>query len=768
MRHNRFTSQSGRGILSRKKVVMKKENSRIALLLGSPRHKALWVFGLACVIFLFTLFSFTLSHKPSQLSPIWFPSAIMMAAFYRFPGALWPAIALAGIAGIVGATSLYSPTITLLYPLTNVAEALIGALLMRRWLTREDPLQTLQDWTRMAIASALIPSLLGGMLIGGLAPEGTKWQSLLVWVLSEATGALALVPLGLLLNAQFCKRYRRNPGELLPFLLTAAVTLILSVLSLLYLPWPFTCIMVLLMWSAVRQPRCEAFLIFLVTIMTVLTLTTQHPQVLHMIENTLNGYALNDLPGLPFLMVLLPTGVMSIAIHAVESERRRIIESETRFRNAMEYSAIGMAVVDTHGQWLQVNKALSSFLGYHQDELYQMTIQQVTWHEDLPKELDKLNQLLNGDIDTYTLEKRYCTRRGDIVWALLVVSLVRNDDGTPLYFIKQIEDIDDLKKSREANKQLMARITLANDALFQEKERLHITLKSIHEAVVSTDNQQNIIFMNPVAEKMSGWTQAQAQGKPLLQVLHITYENDGFVINGLQQEDNHGDNSEQDQVLRNRHGDRFDIHYTMTPLNTQEGVRIGFVLVIQDVTESRKLLRQLSYNATHDALTRLPNRSNFESQLKGLLKLLPGSHQSHALVMLDLDFFKAVNDSAGHAAGDALLYEIAILMRSLLRPSDILARLGGDEFGFILRHCTTEQALHATQRVVDAINHYEFTWAGRAHRVGASAGLTMIHEHNAHLAQALVQADAACYASKHDGRGIVTVYTLNAHSGDQA
>jgi len=747
---------------------MKKENHRIAFISSSPRHSAQLVFGLAFVIFLFTLFSFALSHKPSELSPIWFPTAIMMAAFYRFHTVLWPAIALAGIAGIIGATSLYSPSISLLYPLTNVTEALIGALLMRRWLVREDPLKDLHDWSKMAIASALIPPLLGGMLIGSLAPGGTGWQTLLVWVFSEATGALALVPLGLLLDAQVFKRYRQRPRELIPFLLTAAMTLILSLLSMLYLPWPFTCIMVLLMWSAVRQRRCEAFLIFLITIMTVLTLTALHPQVLHMIESTLNGYALTDLPGLPFLMVLLPTGVMSIAIHAVDSERRRIIESETRFRNAMEYSAIGMAVVDTHGQWLQVNKALGTFLGYNQDELHQMTFQQVTWHEDLPKDLAQLNRLLNGDIDTYTLEKRYCTRTGDIVWALLVVSLVRNDDGTPLYFIKQIEDIDDLKKSREANKQLMARITLANDALFQEKERLHITLRSIHDAVVSTDNQQNIIFMNPVAEKMSGWTQAQAHGKPLLQVLHITYENDGFVINGLRQEDKNRDESEQDKVLRNRHGDRFDIHYTMTPLNTQEGDRIGFVLVIQDVTESRKLLRQLSYNATHDALTHLPNRSSFESQLKGLLKLLPGSHQSHALVMLDLDFFKAVNDSAGHAAGDALLHEIAVLMRSMLRPSDILARLGGDEFGFILRHCSTEQALNATERVVDAINHYEFSWAGRAHRVGASAGITMIHEHNARPAEALVQADAACYASKHDGRGIVTVYASIVHSGDQS
>lgn len=742
---------------------MKKENQRISLIPTSSLHSTQILFGLGIATFLFTLFSFTLLQKPSDLSPVWFPTAIMTAAFYRFNVRLWPGIALAGILGLIAATWLCSfSTVALWYPLIDVLEA----LLLRRWLVFDNPLRNLRDWTRMAIACALVPPLLGGILIGSLIPGENTLQTLLIWMVAEATGALALVPLGLLINAQFFQSYR-NTRQLISTLATTLITLTLSLLSILYLPWPFTFIMVLLMWTAVRLPRIEAFLIFLITLMAVLTLTAHHPVVQHMIETTLSSYQLNNMPGLPFLMVLLPTGVMSITMHAVNSDRRHIAESEMRFRNAMEYSAIGMAVVDTYGQWLQVNKALCHFLGYSQEELHRMTFQQVTWHEDLAEDLAQLDRLVRGEIDSYSLEKRYCTRGGEIVWALLAVSLVRHDDGTPLYFIKQIEDINSLKKSREANKQLMMRITQANEALFQEKERLHITLDSIREAVISTDNQQKIIFMNPVAEKMSGWKQNEAQGKPLLEVLHITYGSDGFTLNQLNAEEKSNDEAEHDKILQNRYGGNFDIHYTMTPLKTQEGERIGFVLVIQDVTESRKLLRQLSYNATHDALTGLPNRSSFESQLKGLLKLLPGSHQSHALVMLDLDFFKAVNDSAGHAAGDALLHEIAGLMRSMLRPSDILARLGGDEFGFIIRHCSTDQALSATERVVNAINHYEFTWGGRLHRIGASAGLTLIHEHNASLAEALVQADSACYTSKNNGRGIVTVYATTLHSGDQ-
>ena len=364
-----------------------------------------------------------------------------------------------------------------------------------------------------------------------------------------------------------------------------------------------------MMWSAVRLPRIEAFLIFLLIIMMVLTLSAQHPLVQENIENTLNNYRLSNMLGLPFLMVQLPTGVMSIAMYAVYSERRRIAESETRFRNAMEYSAVGMAIVDAYGQWLQVNKALSKFLGYPPDELHQMTFQQVTWPEDLAQDLEQLDRLTRGEIESYSLEKRYRTRQGEAVWALLAVSLVRNADGTPLYFIQQIEDINDLKKSREANKRLMAEITETNEALFQEKERLHITLDSIHEAVISADSQQNIIFMNPVAEKISGWKQAEAQGKSLHEVLYITQGDQGPRLENLYSDENLDSDIELNKVLHSRYGGSFDIHHSMTPLSTQEGEHIGFVLVIQDVTESRRLLRQLSCCvslATAPATTRSP------------------------------------------------------------------------------------------------------------------------------------------------------------------
>lgn len=304
----------------------------------------------------------------------------------------------------------------------------------------------------------------------------------------------------------------------------------------------------------------------------------------------------------------------------------------------------------------------------------------------------------------------------------------------------------------------MTEVKQLNEALFQEKERLHITLDSIGEAVVCIDMAMKITFMNPVAEKMSGWTQEEALGVPLLTVLHITFGDNGPLMENIYSADTSRSAIEQDVVLHCRSGGSYDVHYSITPLSTLDGSNIGSVLVIQDVTESRKMLRQLSYSASHDALTHLANRASFEKQLRILLQTVNSTHQRHALVFIDLDRFKAVNDSAGHAAGDALLRELASLMLSMLRSSDVLARLGGDEFGLLLPDCNVESARFIATRIISAVNDYHFIWEGRVHRVGASAGITLIDDNNHQAAEVMSQADIACYASKNGGRGRVTIY----------
>ncbi|WP_105662990.1 diguanylate cyclase [Cronobacter dublinensis] len=848
-------------------VVMTKKKNKQEL--AATPHPLLRLVSLGLLSYIFTLFSLELTLYDTLLAPLWFPTSIMMVAFFRHALRMWVPIALVCGAGTVLATlTLFPPgDLEPLYTVINIIEALVGATLLRKLLPWYNPLKNLNNWLRLALASAVVPPLVGGCLLAAISEHEVTLRVFLVWILSETIGALALVPLGLLFKARYLLRHR-SPRLLAESLATLCITLLCSWLALHYMPWPFTFVIVLLMWSAIRLPRLEAFTVFLATVMMVSFVIASNPTLLDLPHE---GMVVNA-PWLPFLMILLPANVMTMVMYASREERKLITESETRFRNAMEYSAIGMALVSTEGSFLQVNKALCTFLGYTPEQLASMSFQQLTYPEDLHADMALVEKLLNGEMNNYSLEKRYYTRAGDVVWALLAVSIVRQRDGSPLYFIAQIEDITDLKRTEWVNKRLMERITLANEAggigiwewelgtdviawdqrmfelyevpphtrptyqlwksrllkedvaqaeatiqealrsrvpfklefriqvkngvrhiralanrvlnkqgeverllginmdmtevkqlneaLFQEKERLHITLDSIGEAVICTDVAMNVTFMNPVAEKMSGWRQEEAIGQPVLAILRITFGDNGPLLEDIHSGDaTHASTGiDQDVVLHCRSGGNYDIHYTITPLSTLEGENIGSVLVIHDVTESRKMLRQLSYSASHDALTHLANRVSFEAHLKRLLQSVSDTHQRHALVYIDLDRFKAVNDTAGHAAGDALLRELASLMLGMLRTTDVLARLGGDEFGLLLPDCSLENARTISERIVAAINEYPFVWESRLHRIGASAGITIIEAANNQAQEVMSQADIACYTSKNAGRGVVTVY----------
>lgn len=825
--------------------------------------------GLGLLSFVFTLYSLELSLLGTVLAPLWFPTAIMMVAFFRNPLRLWLPVIIACSAGSLAASAVLFPVneINPGFTAINIVEALMGAVLMRRFLAPDNPLQNLNSWVRLSLCSAVIPPIIGGALAIWLtgAESGTETKTFFVWVLSEAIGAMALLPTGLLFKPRYLLS-TRHPKQLLETALTFIVTLALSWLALRFMPWPFTFIIVFLMWSAIRLPRLEAFIIFLGTLMVVSAMMATNSVSMVVPHVTV----VDNAPWLPFLMILLPANVMTMVMYSFREERKHITESEARFRNAMEYSAIGMALVAIEGQWIQVNKSLCNFLGYTPAQLRSLTFQQITYQEDLHADLVQLEKLVSGELNSYSMEKRYYTSKGDVVWALLAVSVVRDTDGTPLYLIAQIEDINDLKHTEWINKRLMERITLANEAggigiwewdltndvlswdkrmfelyeisphlkptyqvwaecllpedlpeaekvvheslrarmpfkieyrikvkdgirhirslanrvlnkngdverllginldmtevkqlneaLYQEKERLHITLDSIGEAVICTDIDMNVTFMNPVAEKLSGWPQASATGQHILSILHITFGDNGPAMENIHSGDFSRMAIEQDVVLHCRNGGSHDIHYSITPLTTLDGQSIGSVLVIQDVTESRKMLKQLSYSASHDSLTHLANRVSFENHLKRLLQSAAENRQRHALVFIDLDRFKAVNDSAGHAAGDALLRELSSLMLSMLRTGDFLARLGGDEFGLLLPDCSVDSARHISERIIKSINDYHFVWEGRLHRIGASAGMTQIHADNRIASEVLSQADIACYASKHSGRGRVSVY----------
>jgi diguanylate cyclase (GGDEF)-like protein len=214
----------------------------------------------------------------------------------------------------------------------------------------------------------------------------------------------------------------------------------------------------------------------------------------------------------------------------------------------------------------------------------------------------------------------------------------------------------------------------------------------------------------------------------------------------------------RDVELMRRDGSPLAIEDSAAPIQDRQGRLIGGVTVFRDVTVARSMAQRISWAATHDALTGLVNRREFEDRVDAALATARNSARQHALLFMDLDRFKVVNDTSGHAAGDALLVQVSVLFQEKLRESDTLARLGGDEFGVLLDGCPLDRAERIAADLLAAVQDFQFKWDGRTFTVGISIGLTAMAEGSGSRADIFRAADAACYAAKEQGRNRVCVF----------
>ena len=297
--------------------------------------------------------------------------------------------------------------------------------------------------------------------------------------------------------------------------------------------------------------------------------------------------------------------------------------------------------------------------------------------------------------------------------------------------------------------------------LSEQHELLRVTLQSIGDAVITTNADGQVNWLNPVAERMTGWLAAEATGRPLAQVFHIVNEEtrqsaEDPVLNCLKQ--GKGVGLASHTLLIGRDGSEYGIEDSASPIRNGDGELLGVVLVFHDVTEQRRMSGEMTHRASHDALTGLINRAEFETRLRRTLNRAHEERSQHALMYIDLDQFKLVNDACGHSAGDQLLQQVAKLMGETVRARDTLARLGGDEFAFILEHCTIEQAQRVAQQVCDRMDDFRFVHDERRFRIGASIGLVPVDTRWASPAAVMQAADTSCYAAKEAGRNRVHVW----------
>ncbi len=305
---------------------------------------------------------------------------------------------------------------------------------------------------------------------------------------------------------------------------------------------------------------------------------------------------------------------------------------------------------------------------------------------------------------------------------------------------------------------------LYEDALFREKESAQITLQSIGDGVITTDANSVIDYVNPVAEQLTGWRLEDAMGRPVDEIFRTFHEETCEPLeNPLTQSVRRVRpiKSVRPMLLIRKDGNELYVESTAAPIRDGAGKVSGGVLVFHDVSESRELNRRLSYQSSHDLLTGLVNRREFENRLERALKSAKARESSYALCYLDLDQFKIINDSCGHAAGDALLGQVGALLKAKVRWRDTLSRLGGDEFGILLEACALDDALRMAETLREAVRNFRFTWEDRVFRLGASIGVVPITADNEDVASVISAADSACQAAKEAGRNRVHSFAEN-------
>ncbi|MED5618636.1 EAL domain-containing protein [Ideonella sp. BN130291] len=432
--------------------------------------------------------------------------------------------------------------------------------------------------------------------------------------------------------------------------------------------------------------------------------------------------------------------------------QREAARNETQIRSVMDSVAEGILTISEDWVITSANRAACEMFGYSAQEMVGRDI------------VDLVPERLRG-AHRAAIELYRQTGDSKVVGQRCVELAARAKNGREFQveFTIGVMALDAEAVFTGVVRDITAR-KQAERRLFAEKELLRVTLGAIGDGVIAVDRSARVTYLNRVAEAMTGWQGDEAVGRPVQDVLRLcdstsrarTQDPVEQVLRSGQ-----ATSREQDVLLVSRDGAERPLEDAAAPIFDDHGQVAGAVVVLHDVTRARKLAAELSHQATHDPLTGLLNRSAFEQRLDTVLQSPGGSGQTHGLLFLDLDQFKVVNDTCGHAAGDLLLRQLAQLLRGALRRGDTIARLGGDEFAVLLNDCPASAAAQVAENLRQQVQDFAFSWEARHFHVGASIGLVSFVPGEFDRAGVLRAADSACYVAKEKGRNRVHAFHAN-------
>ena len=430
-----------------------------------------------------------------------------------------------------------------------------------------------------------------------------------------------------------------------------------------------------------------------------------------------------------------------------EHDEQRLRKSEARYRGLFENVIDGVYIASREGDLITANPALVQMLGFDSVEELKAAGRTTILYVN-PVDRERVFARMEAEGFVKNFEYRLRRKDGSEIVVLENARAVCDDDGNVVAHEGTITDITDRKR--------------AETRIFEEKERAQVTLQSIGDGVITTDADGRVDYINPVAQDLTGWDMRGARDKHVSEIMTIINEHtratvENPVIRCLK--DGRVITLAEHSILITKNSDEIPIQDSAAPIRDRIGNIIGSVMVFHDTSKESRLFRQLSYQAAHDSLTGLINRREFENRLVASFDSLKNDpEQSHALLYIDLDQFKVVNDTFGHTAGDELLRQLSEVVQTQIRSTDVFARLGGDEFGILLERCDDKRAMEVAEAIRNAIEGYRFEWKESFTTVRASIGVVMVSAEDDEVAGLMSSADVACYSAKDMGRNQVHLY----------
>ena len=417
---------------------------------------------------------------------------------------------------------------------------------------------------------------------------------------------------------------------------------------------------------------------------------------------------------------------------AIAAGQNELNESAARFRRTLEHAPIGMATNKLDGHFIFVNQAFCTMLGYEKEDLEKLSFQDVTHPDDKSLSNDDRHKLLDGIIDSYQLEKRYIHKDGHVIWVQLTSSIEKDIQGEP-FFIAQVEDISERKKAES------------------DYKRYKSVLETTHDGYWMVDSEGLILEVNQAYADISGYSVDELQGMRISQ-LEVNDQTEEQVKIHIAKIINQGYELFE---TRHRHkdGHLIDIEVSTSYIPDLQ----QFVAFCRDITDRKSAEDQIEHLAFYDPLTHLPNRRLFLDRLQQALVSSLRSEGIGALLFIDLDNFKTLNDTLGHDIGDLLLQKVAERLTTCLREGDSVSRFGGDEFVVILEDISKDEFVAAKQ--VELISQKILSTLNRSYQLDShtyhntpSIGAVLFGTKKQGIEELLKQADIAMYQAKSAGR----------------